>query len=195
MSAHQPRPRRPFGPPGAARFVAALSSALTLAAGGGCGDGPTESERAERRDLAALRNATARFESRAAAASAGYTHLFLNACMADPSGAGRGAMGNHYVNTALLDDAVAVASPEALLYEPGPGGQMRFVGVEYVIPKAAWTEAEPPRLLGRDFALNAYDLWALHVWVGKDNPSGLYADWNPSVSCQYATTVAAGAHH
>ena len=195
MSAHQPRPRSPLGPPRAARVVAALSSVLSLATASGCGDGPTASVRAEQRDLAALRSATARFESPAAAASAGYTHLFLNACMADPSGAGRGAMGNHYVNTALLDDVVAVGSPEALLYEPGPGGQLRFVGVEYVIPKAAWTKAEPPRLFGREFALNAFDLWALHVWTGKDNPSGLYADWNPSVSCQHAAKVAAGAHH
>lgn len=174
------------------RTVRLLGGIALLA---GCGDGPTESERAERRDLAALRNATAPFEQYHAAAGAGYTLLFLNACMADPSGAGRGAMGNHYVNPALLDDTVAVASPEALLYEPGPNGEQRLVAVEYVIPRAAWTEAAPPRLFGRDFTLNTYDLWALHVWVWKDNPAGLYADWNPSVSCQHATRVTVGVHH
>ena len=36
---------------------------------------------------------------------------------------------------------------------------------------------------------------ALHVWLWKDNPSGLYADWNPAVSCQHAASVAAGRHH
>jgi hypothetical protein len=40
--------------------------------------------------------------------------------MADASGANRGAMGYHYVNTTLLDDKLDVNAPEAVLYEPGP---------------------------------------------------------------------------
>jgi hypothetical protein len=31
------------------------------------------------------------------------------------------------------------------------------------------------------------ELWALHVWLWKHNPSGLFADWNPNVSCEFAT--------
>ncbi len=27
-------------------------------------------------------------------------------------------------------------------------------------------------------------LWYLHVWVWQENPSGLFADWNPSVKCR-----------
>jgi hypothetical protein len=95
-------------------------------------------------------------------------------------------MGYHYVNTNLLDDKVDVANPEALLYEPGPNGQLNLVAVEYVIPKAAWTQADPPTLFGKSFKLNAFNLWALHVWVWENNPSGLYADWNPRVSCDNA---------
>jgi hypothetical protein len=103
--------------------------------------------------------------------------------MEDESPAGMGGMGKHYVNPALLDGSVDVANPEALLYEPGPNGQLNLVGVEYVIPRDAWTSAEPPTLFGQQFTLNAFDLWALHVWVWKNNPSGLYAAWNPRVSC------------
>jgi len=25
--------------------------------------------------------------------------------------------------------------------------------------------------------------WYLHAWVWTDNPSGLFADWNPKVRC------------
>ena len=138
---------------------------------------------AENRDLATLRAATAGFHRYEAAKNAGYTFLFMNMCMEDESPAMLGGMGNHYVNPALLDGSVDVANPEALLYEPGPNGQLNLVGVEYVIPKDEWTSAEPPMLFGQQFTLNAFNLWALHVWAWKNNPSGLYAAWNPRVSC------------
>ena len=140
----------------------------------------------DNRDLATLRSATARFHRYEVARQDGYTFLFMNMCMEDQSPARAGGMGKHYVNTSLLDGSLDVAHPEALLYEPGPNGQLTLVGVEFVIPKSAWTSAEPPRLFGRDLKLNKFDLWALHVWVWENNPSGLYADWNPRVSCANA---------
>jgi hypothetical protein len=141
---------------------------------------------AEKRDLATLRAATAGFHHYEVAKNAGYTFLFMNMCMEDQSPARLGGMGNHYVNPALLDASVDVAHPEALLYEPGPNGQLNLVAVEYVIPKDKWTSAHPPMLFGKSFKLNVFDLWALHVWVWENNPSGLYADWNPRVSCANA---------
>ena len=184
-----------------------LLGALVMLAG--CGREPIASETAaarggnpqprtasvEHRDLATLRAATARFHRFAAGEAAGYTFLFMNMCMVDQSAANRGGMGLHQVNLALLDGSVNVATPEALLYEPRSNGQRRLVAVEYVIPKAAWQGDRPPVLFGRDFTLNAFDLWALHVWVWKRNPSGLYADWNPRVSCEHASVPAAGRHH
>lgn len=184
----QPRPPR-----SAAIRHACL--ALTLPALAACGDDPTAAESAERRALETLRASTSSFQSLAVAQEAGYTLLFLDACMADDGGQNRGAMGFHWVNPDLLDGAVDVAAPEALLYEPGPNGERTLVGVEYVIPKAAWSGTEPPRLFGRDFTLNGFDLWALHVWVWKDNPSGRYADWNPRVSCANAPAASPRAHH
>ena len=147
---------------------------------------PSLSSAAENRDLATLRAATARFHRYDVAKNAGYTFLFMDMCMEDQSSARLGGMGNHYVNPALLDGSVDVGNPEALLYEPGPNGQLKLVGVEYVIPKDKWTSAEPPMLFGQQFTLNAFDLWALHVWASKNNPSGLYAAWNPLVSCANA---------
>jgi len=140
----------------------------------------------DNKDLATLRAATAQFHRYEVAKKADYTFLFMNMCMVDQSPLNLGGMGYHYVNTNLLDDKVDVAHPEALLYEPGTNGQLNLVAVEYVIPAAAWTKSDPPRLFNKDFKLNQFGLWALHVWTWKDNPSGLYADWNPRVSCANA---------
>lgn len=186
------------------RRTAILVAAIALL--GGCSDPPTASKTAaglelrgaraaEQQGLAELRAATARFHRFEVADEKGYDFLFLNTCMVDQSGAGRGGMGYHYVNTALLDGQVSIATPEAVLYEPGPDGQLRLVALEYVIPKAAWAEPNPPVLLGQEFTLNAFDLWALHVWVWKRNPSGMYADWNPNVNCDNAAAVSTVAHH
>ena len=142
---------------------------------------------AENKDLATLRASTARFHRYdPVAKDAGYTFLFMNMCMVDQSADKAGGMGYHFVNTQLLDSTVNVATPEALLYEPEANGQLRLVAVEYVIPKSEWHHDYAPRLFGQDLVLNSFDLWALHVWVWENNPSGLYASWNPRVSCDNA---------
>jgi hypothetical protein len=138
-------------------------------------------------DLATLRAATARFHQFEVAKDAQYTFLFMNMCMVDQSPDKLGGMGYHYVNTGLLDGTLNVATPEAVMYEPGKNGQMRLVGVEYVIPANAWTADTAPRLFGRQLKLNAFNLWALHVWAWDDNPAGIYADWNPRVNCDNAS--------
>lgn len=135
--------------------------------------------------LGTARAATARFERFEVAQSAGYTFLFMNRCMVDQSPADRGGMGYHYVRTALLDDQLDITQPEAVLYEPQANGRLRLVALEYVIPADAWTSAEPPELFGRKLTLNAFNLWALHVWIWRENPSGLFADWNPRVGCEH----------
>ena len=140
----------------------------------------------ENKDLATLHAATAGFHRFEAAKDAHYTFLFMNMCMVDESPAREGGMGYHYVNTDLLDGKVEVDKPEALLYEPEANGQLRLVAVEYVIPKAAWTSPNPPELFGQKLVLNAFDLWALHVWAWENNPSGIYANWNPRVNCDNA---------
>lgn len=149
---------------------------------------------AVQRDLARARAATARFHRYDVADRADYDLLFLGICMEDQP---TGGMGYHYVNLQLLNGTVDVEHPEAVMYEPGSNGQLRLVGLEYVIPASEWTSPEPPVLFGREFTLNQFDLWALHVWIWKNNPSGMFADWNPTVSCEHAPATASAreAHH
>jgi hypothetical protein len=132
--------------------------------------------------LAALRQLTAPFRDFDRAVAAGWSTQ-ITSCLTDPSG----AMGFHYGNTAYIDGKANLLEPELLMYEPESNGHLRFVGVEYIVPLALWTGATPPMLLGQEFQVNsAFGVWALHVWLGRENPSGVYANWNPKVSCRAA---------
>jgi hypothetical protein len=136
------------------------------------------------RDIVRLRAATARFHSFRAAQKAGWNSP-VPGCFDNPP---LGAMGYHFANPALFDGTVEALKPELLLYEPQKNGKLRFVAVEYAVPYTAWTSAEPPKLYGQSFHRNdAFGLWVLHVWHFRDNPSGMFMDWNPNVSCRYAT--------
>jgi hypothetical protein len=145
-------------------------------------------------ELAALRRATASFHDPAAADRAGWS-VPITPCM---DGGAAGAMGFHVGNGGLINDGVAVVEkPEALLYEPGPNGTRRLVGVEYIIPYSfVPRDATPPVLFGRQFAqVDAFQVWGLHAWVWADNPSGTFAPYNPRVSCAYASTSSSMRHH
>lgn len=148
---------------------------------------------AQLQGIAAARRATARYH-RYESAKDTYTFLFMDMCMEDDSPEQLGGMGYHYVNTRLLDGEVDIAEPEALMYEPGPDGQRRLVGVEYVIPEGEWEGPGTPTLLGQEMELNGFGLYALHVWLWKDNPAGIYKPWNATVSCANAHLVDGGAH-
>jgi hypothetical protein len=127
----------------------------------------------------------ARFRRFAASQEAGYT-VQATGCRANPP---VGAMGIHYLNPAHLDGSVSALTPEIVIYEPGRNGRLRFVGLEYIIPYTFVPEtADPPELFGQQFLQNPGDqLWMLHVWIGRNNPDGLFATWNPKVSCEYAS--------
>lgn len=142
-----------------------------------------ESE-ATRREVARLRDLTRPFHKFQNAVDAGWGTRITD-CFSDPA---LGGMGYHYGNPALIDGSVDALQPELLLYEPLKNGKLRFVAVEYIVPFAAWTQSSPPRLYGQDFHRNeAFGLWVLHVWHVRDNPRGIFADWNPRVTCRYAT--------
>lgn len=175
---------------------------------GGCSGEPTPTEAttalqplaaasqaagaAAKQDLAALHRVTATFHDFETARTAGWSAQ-ITACMTDPAGAG--GMGYHYGNPNLIDGSVRADEPELLLYEPERNGRMRLVAVEYIVPLTAWTSPQPPRLFGQDFHVNAaFGIWALHAWVWENNPSGLFADWNPRVTCDNAATVSSMAH-
>ena len=135
-----------------------------------------------------VRRATERYQDVTAATAAGYA-LFLG-CVSSPQS---GAMGVHYVNGELVGDGKLDASrPEALMYEPR-NGKLELVGVEYIVLAAAWDAASktPPTLMGQLFHYNTspnrYGIpayYSLHVWAWRNNPTGVFMDWNPSVSCE-----------
>lgn len=134
-----------------------------------------------------VREATERFADVESARAAGYGQ-FLG-CVSGPEA---GAMGQHFVNGALVgDNAIDASLPEALIYEP-QNGRLQLVGVEFIVPAAAWnaTHTAPPVLQGQTFhyvgAPNRYGIdpfYELHVWAWRQNPNGAFADWNPAVHC------------
>jgi len=142
---------------------------------------------AQSRELALLRRVTAPFHDLAAADDAGFVVLVAHPvsgaeCLADPEA---GGMGYHYLKPEHVGPEVQVDRPQVIMYEDGPDGRKHMVGVEYIIPfDIRPDDATPPELFGQAFMRNyTFNVWALHVWVWKNNPSGMFADWNPRVSC------------
>lgn len=132
-------------------------------------------------DRATAMLATAGFQDLPTAEAAGYTSsLDALGCFQDAS---QGGMGLHYINEGLLDAALDPRQPEALVYELGADGEpVGLVAHEYIVPVDAWTSAEPPRLFGVPLHQHpVLPLWVLHTWLWKDNPGGVFADWNPAV--------------
>jgi hypothetical protein len=138
-----------------------------------------------------VRQATAQFQDLKAAEAAGYG--LVHGCVAGPTG---GAMGVHFANGDIVGDGeIDAQHPEAIIYEQAYG-QMHMVGVEYIVIAEQWDAKHktPPVLMGQLFnynsAPNRYGLpafYELHVWAWKHNPSGMFADWNPNVSCEEFT--------
>ena len=132
-----------------------------------------------------VRAATAAYRDVHAAMEAGYV---AGPCVSGPNG---GAMGIHFVNFDLVGDpGLDVTKPEALIYEPLPGGRLRLVGVEYIqIDDGDPLTGSPileGHLLNNISTPNRYGLppaHQIHVWAWKRNPDGTFADWNPTVSC------------
>jgi len=139
----------------------------------------------------AVRQATERFKDVKEAEAAAYG--LFHGCVSGPQ---EGAMGIHLVNGDLVGDGELDASrPEALLYEAS-NGKLRLLGVEYVVIAEAWdaNHQAPPVLMGQLFnyvgSPNRYGIpafYELHVWAWKNNPNGMFADWNPRVSCEEFT--------
>lgn len=177
--------------PRALGFLPLLSAALFVTLGPSARLNAEENEHAHHSSppalVQAVRNATSQYIDVNNATAAGYGP-FLG-CVSGPD---HGAMGIHYVNGALVGDGEIDAShPEALIYEPR-NGELRLVGVEFIVDAATWlgTHGGAPVLEGQTFLLvtspNRYNLppfFELHVWAWRDNPQGSFVDWNNKVSC------------
>ena len=136
--------------------------------------------------------ATARYNSVVQATRAGYgpfpAGVPLHECIMSLDGSG--GMGFHYVNGGLIDGEVDELNPEVLVYAPKSNGRLQLVALEYVIFDSAVPEGTTPTVFGRDMTLvaapNRYEIpsfWQRHIWLYEPNEAGLFADFNPSVSC------------
>jgi len=139
---------------------------------------------ASKDDITKVRESTAQFQRTPAARAGGYDLLLgFDDCFQNY---GVGGTGYHYINTELIDTTVDLLHPEALVYAPDANGSLQFGAVEYMVPAAAWDaeQPQPPRGLDQSFHLNErLGMYVLYAWIWKNNPSGMFKDWNPDVSC------------
>lgn len=137
----------------------------------------------------AVRQATEQYRDVDDAIAAGY--IPSDMCTELP---GVGGMGYHFVNPALVaDPAVDLASPEILLYNRAPNGELRLDAVEWFVADADQdpaTDADRPFLAGHPFdgpmpghGQGMPVHYDLHAWVYKHNPNGELSAWNPKVVC------------
>ena len=132
-----------------------------------------------------------------------------------------GAMGVHYFRPDLLGitappnprvDGTGTHTdflkPAILIYEPQADGALELVAVENLVFIKAWEAAghrAPPTYRGKSFDRMQDDPstpvdeahmfephYDLHVWLYRENPNGVFAQFNPSVSCAHGQTHMAG---
>ena len=122
-----------------------------------------------------------------------------------------GAMGIHYARDDLLGiegppnprvngtgTYTDFNKPAILLYEPQADGSLKLVGVENLVFEEAWnaTHKSPPTFHWVPYNRMADDPatpvdeghmfmphFDRHVWLYRDNPNGMFAQFNPNVSC------------
>jgi hypothetical protein len=101
--------------------------------------------------------------------------------------------------------------PSVLIYEPQADGSMELVAVENLVFEKAWKAAghkAPPTFHGVAYDYMADDPstaadeahmfephYDRHVWVHRDNPKGVFAQFNPNVSCSKNKAASATAAH
>lgn len=126
-----------------------------------------------------------------------------------------GAMGVHYFRPDLLGVTTPpnprvngtgthtdFLNPSILIYEPQPDGAMQLVAVENLTFEAAWKAAghsRPPAFHGVPYDYMRDDPrtekideahmfephYDRHVWIYRDNPTGMFAQFNPKVTCAH----------
>lgn len=125
-----------------------------------------------------------------------------------------GAMGIHYFKPDVLGITAPpnpkvngtgihtdFLTPSILIYEPQENGSLELVAVENLAFEAAWKaagNAKPPTFHGVSYNHMADDPatatdeahqfmphYDRHVWIYRENPNGVFAPFNPKVSCAH----------
>lgn len=172
---------------------------------------------AEEVDLDAVRAATEKYKDVNVALADGYTRDPADHCVnaaAEGLPAELGGMGIHYIHPVRLGITAGEPKvdgngthtdwmqPAILLYEPQADGTLELVGVENLVWQSAWTATGKPvpEINGKvwdamadnpeteaDEAHNFMPHFDQHVWLFRENPSGVLNPFNPAVSCEHHT--------
>lgn len=164
-------------------------------------------------EVAAMREASAKYQDVAAALADGFVPDEGGCISAAMEGLPPelGAMGVHYLNLERLQVTATsprvaadglntdFLAPSILLYEPQADGSLVLAGVENLVFVKAWEAAgntAPPALGDMPWMLMADDPatsgdeahgfephYDLHVWTGRENPAGTFASFNAAVTC------------
>lgn len=139
---------------------------------------------AANQELAAARRATAQYHDFEQALADGFVQ-------ATPCVEGEGI---HYRRTdefpdPLLDCEFDPENPELLHYVPQPNGELKLVGVEYLVPRstACNTLTQPPEGFSGD--ADEWELeiggtvWALNAWIWHGVPEGVFAFRSTKINC------------
>ncbi|MBZ0149486.1 MAG: hypothetical protein K8F62_18380 [Pseudorhodoplanes sp.] len=100
------------------------------------------------------------------------------------------------------------SKPAILIYEPQADGKLELIAVENLVFAKSWKETDndaPPSFHGVaydtmiddpatavDEAHNFEPHHDRHVWLYRENPNGIFAQFNPRVTCEHHT---GGGHH
>ena len=174
--------------------------------------GATAGEAAQ---IAAVREATAKYQDVTVALAEGYVPAPSGCVTAAEEGlpADWGAMGIHYIHPAMLKitgieprvDGMSTHTdflkPAILLYEPQADGSLVLVGVENLVFQKAWKKTghgAAPQFAGRTWDAMADDPATLadeahefephfdqHIWTLRENPNGALVPFNTDVTCEH----------
>jgi hypothetical protein len=179
-----------------------LGFAAAVAVLGGCAsEAPTLDE---------VRAATSRYQDVEVALAEGYVRDPMDVCETSyylGSMTDDGTMGIHFFRPDLLGvgedetrhDAKGTHAdflrPAMLVYEPQPDSILELVAVANMVDAEAWSDAghrEPPTFGDVPFDFHPANggagfaaYYDLHMWLYRDNPSGMFAPYNPAVSCEH----------
>ena len=135
-----------------------------------------------------------------------------------------GAMGIHFFRPDLLGitappnprvDGTGTHTdflkPSILIYEPQADGSLGLVAVENLVFARAWKAAghdAPPSFHGVTYDTMVDDPatqvdeahmfephYDRHVWIYRDNPNGVFAPFNPAVTCEHHQNSGAHSQH
>jgi hypothetical protein len=166
-------------------MAAAAALALGLAPGtavahGGSGHGGSDhsddwrDNDDQRRLVRILRHVTDDYRWLENAKEDGYKKI--TECIEHPR---KGAMGFHYAKQGLIDNKTDARKPEVLVYMPNKYGRYKLVAAEFIS-----TAAKRPSIAGIKFENGPFPgSFALHAWVWRDNPKGMFAAYNPDLRC------------